>query len=79
MEIAEIKAMIESGLPDSRVDLTGDGTHFEVVVESESFSGKSRLQQHRMVYATLGDSMEGAIHALSIRTRVPSGASSEGQ
>ncbi|MBI1195307.1 MAG: BolA/IbaG family iron-sulfur metabolism protein [Gammaproteobacteria bacterium] len=66
--------MIENGLPGSAVQVTGDGTHFEAFVVSEAFTGKSRLQQHRMVYATLGSNMEGAIHALSIRTATPSGA-----
>jgi len=74
VDTADIKAMIESGLPGSSVQVSGDGTHFEAIVVSEAFSGKSRIQQHRMVYATLGANMEGAIHALSIRTATPSGA-----
>jgi len=70
--------MIENGLPGSSVQVTGDGTHFEAIVVSEAFSGKSRLQQHRMVYATLGSNMEGAIHALSIRTTTPAREADQG-
>ncbi len=72
MQIDEIKKMIEAGMPDSQVSLNGDGTHFEAVVVSEAFEGKGMLQQHRMVYATLGDNIENAsIHALSMKTYTP--------
>lgn len=72
MDADTIKRMIETGLPGSRAHVSGaDGTHFEAVVISDAFQGKTTLQQHRMVYATLGDSMQSAIHALSLRTSTP--------
>ena len=72
MQIDEIKQMIEVGLHDSQVSVTGDGSHFEAVVISDAFEGKGMLQQHRMVYATLGNNIENeAIHALSMRTFTP--------
>ncbi len=72
MNEAEIKRMIETGLPGGEVTVTGDGRHFEATVVSEVFAGKSTLEQHRMVYGTLGDSFQSeAIHALSVRTYTP--------
>ncbi len=68
MQCDYIQAMIEQGLPDSQVSVTGDGRHFEAVVINDAFAGKGLLEQHRMVYATLGDKMGGEIHALSMRT-----------
>lgn len=68
----QIKSMIEAGLPGSQVTVTGDGRHFEAVVVSTGFAGKSMLDQHRMVYAVLGDSFQSeAIHALSVKTYTP--------
>ncbi len=78
MQNEEIKRMIESGLPGSEAHVTGDGTHFEATVIAEDFGGKSLLQKHRMVYATLGASMGGAIHALSIRAFTPEEWSRQG-
>lgn len=68
MQCEDIQAMIERGMPDSRVSVTGDGRHFEAVVVDDAFAGKALLEQHRMVYATLGEKMGGEIHALSMRT-----------
>lgn len=68
MQCEYIQAMIEQGLPDSQVSVTGDGRHFEAVVINDAFAGKGLLEQHRMVYATLGGKMGGEIHALSMRT-----------
>ena len=68
MQSEEIQAMIQRGLPDAEVQVTGDGRHFDAVVVSEVFTGKGLLEQHRLVYATLGDKMGGDIHALTIRT-----------
>lgn len=48
-----------------------DGSHFEAVIVSTGFEGKSLLQRHRMVYATLGDAMQSAIHALTMKTLTP--------
>ena len=72
MNAFEIKKLIEAGLPDAKIEVIGDdGQHFDAYIESPSFSGKPLLAQHKMVYATLGDSFEGALHALSIKTSVP--------
>ena len=68
MQSEEIQAIIQRGLPDAEVQVTGDGRHFDAVVVSEVFTGKGLLEQHRLVYATLGDKMGGDIHALTIRT-----------
>lgn len=67
-----IRSLIEQGLPGARVDVRGDdGVHFEAVVVSEAFQGKLPLARHRMVYATLGELMGGAIHALALKTLTP--------
>jgi acid stress-induced BolA-like protein IbaG/YrbA len=72
MQAHEIKKMIEAGLPDAKVEVLGDdGQHFDAYVESPSFEGKSLLAQHKMVYATLGDSFESALHALALKTSTP--------
>ena len=69
MQPEEIRQLIEAGLPDAEVRVTGDGRHFEAVVISDQFAGKNMLQQHRMVYAALGDRFDtDAVHALSIKT-----------
>lgn len=68
MQSEEIQAMIQRGLPDAEVRVSGDGRHFDAVVVSEAFAGKSLLEQHRLVYAALGSRMGGDIHALTIRT-----------
>jgi acid stress-induced BolA-like protein IbaG/YrbA len=67
-----IRKLIENGLPGARADVQGDdGVHFEATVVSEAFVGKLPLARHRMVYATLGDLMGGAIHALALNTLTP--------
>jgi acid stress-induced BolA-like protein IbaG/YrbA len=70
MNKEEIRKLIEAGLPGARVDVRGDdGQHFEAEVASSAFAGKTMIQQHRMVYATLGDKMGREIHALQLKTR----------
>jgi acid stress-induced BolA-like protein IbaG/YrbA len=65
----EIKSMIEAGIPGSIAHVDGDdGVHFAARVISDSFANCPMIKQHKMVYAALGDSMESAIHALSIQT-----------
>ena len=64
----EITAMIESGLANSQAFVSGDGVHFTAKVISDAFVGISLIKQHRMIYGALGDSMQNAIHALSIQT-----------
>ena len=72
MDSTTIAQMIRTGLPDAEVDVSGDdGVHFEAVVKSASFAGKSTLQRHRLVYATLGELMGNEIHALGLRTELP--------
>ena len=68
----DIKRRIESAIPDASVDVedwTGGGDHFRATVVSSSFIGKSRIEQHRMVYAVFGDEIGGPIHALSLTTK----------
>jgi len=76
MDAATIQRLIKQGLPGSRATVHGaDGVHFEAEVVSAAFQGKLPLARHRMVYATLGELMGGAIHALSLRTVTPEEAS----
>jgi acid stress-induced BolA-like protein IbaG/YrbA len=69
----DIQQLIESGLPGAQVRVQGDdGQHFEAVVVSEQFAGKSLVQQHQLVYRALGANMRDAvIHALSLQTLTP--------
>ena len=72
MDSSRIQAMIEQGMPGAQVDVSGaDGVHFEATVVSSQFAGKLPLARHRLVYATLGDLMGGAIHALALTTLTP--------
>ena len=64
----DIKSLIERNLAQSEVTVSGDGRHFDAVIVCAEFAGKTRIQQHQMVYRALGDKMEGEIHALSMRT-----------
>jgi acid stress-induced BolA-like protein IbaG/YrbA len=72
MDAASIQAMIENGLPGARANVHGDdGVHFEAEVVAAQFAGKLPLARHRLVYATLGELMGGAIHALALKTLTP--------
>ena len=71
MQADELKKLIQAGLPSAEVTVRGDGDHFEATVISPAFEGKSRVQQHQMVYGSLGDLMQGAVHALALRTFTP--------
>lgn len=75
MNAEEIRRRIEAALPDASVevrDTTGGGDHFEARVVTRAFAGKSRVEQHRMVYAPLGDVLAtGELHALALKTEVP--------
>lgn len=71
MDPKEIRVMIEAGMPGSSVDVDGDGTHFEAVIVSGAFNGKTLLERHQMVYKALGDAMKERIHALSLKTYTP--------
>jgi stress-induced morphogen len=74
MDAREIERLIKEALPDARVtirDLAGDGDHYAAEVVSEAFRGKSRVQQHQMVYDALKGNMGGALHALALQTSAP--------
>ena len=74
MEAREIERMIKEALPDAQVtirDLAGDGDHYAATVISEAFRGKSRVQQHQIVYEALRAEMGGKLHALALQTGVP--------
>ncbi|MEL1263659.1 BolA family protein [Pseudoxanthomonas putridarboris] len=72
MDAETIRKLIESGLPGARAEVQGDdGVHFEATVVTEAFRGKLPLARHRLVYATLGELMGGAIHALALKTLTP--------
>ena len=72
MDPEEVKRLIEAGLPGARVQVTGDGRHFDATVVHADFSGKPMLAQHRMVYAALGDRFDTEIlHALALKTFTP--------
>ncbi|MCB9730491.1 MAG: BolA family transcriptional regulator [Deltaproteobacteria bacterium] len=69
-----IETLIRERFPDAQVtleDLTGGGDHWSATVVSEAFVGKTRVEQHQMVYAALGAAMAGPIHALQLRTSAP--------
>ena len=71
---SEIQEMIQAALPDATItidDLRGDGDHYAAHVTSTAFAGKSRVQQHQMVYAALQGKMGGQLHALALQTAVP--------
>jgi acid stress-induced BolA-like protein IbaG/YrbA len=68
MDPEKIKTMIEQGLEGASASVVGDGRHFEAVIICDAFDGKSMVEQHQMVFQALGDNMEEAIHALSMRT-----------
>jgi stress-induced morphogen len=74
MSAGEIEALIRAAIPDAQVtieDLRGDGDHYAATVVSAAFRGKSRVQQHQMVYAALQGRMGGALHALALQTSAP--------
>ncbi len=74
MEAAEIAAMIKAAMPDAEVtieDLGGDGDHYAALVVSAAFRGKSRVQQHQMVYQALQGRMGSQLHALALQTAEP--------
>jgi len=62
---------IEAGLPCAHIEVIGDGQHFQAVIVSAAFAGKTRVQRHQLVYAALGERMREEIHALSMRTLTP--------
>jgi stress-induced morphogen len=74
MDAGDIEKLIKEALPDATVtirDLAGDGDHYAAEVVSESFRGKTRVAQHKMVYDALQGNMGGVLHALALQTSVP--------
>jgi acid stress-induced BolA-like protein IbaG/YrbA len=67
----QIKGWISESLACEHLQVDGDGHHFEAVIVSAAFRGKSRVQQHQLVYAALGERMRAEIHALSMKTYTP--------
>ncbi|GLQ20086.1 BolA family protein [Algimonas porphyrae] len=74
MEHDAILTLLRKALPDAQIeliDLAGDNDHWKAIIISEQFIGKSRVAQHQLVYAALGDKMGGELHALALETRAP--------
>jgi stress-induced morphogen len=74
MESSEIEKLIKAGIPDATValtDLVGDKDHWAVTVTSSAFVGKTKLQQHQIVYKALGAQLGGPLHALQLTTQAP--------
>lgn len=77
MSAIEIERMIKEAIPEAQVqisDLRGDGDHYAALVKAPSFKGKSRVQQHQMVYDALRGRMGNELHALALQTAVPDDA-----
>ena len=77
MDAAQIESLIKEALPDAVIridDLRGDGDHYAAYVESAAFKGKTRVQQHQMVYKALQGRMGGELHALALQTAAPKDA-----
>ena len=74
MDARDIEKMIREAIPDAKVtirDLAGDGDHYAAEVVAEAFRGKTRVQQHQMVYDALKGNMGGVLHALALQTSIP--------
>ena len=74
MDLAEIKDLIKEAFPDAKVeieDLRGDGDHYAAKIVSSAFIGRTRVQQHQMVYSALKGRMGGELHALALQTSPP--------
>jgi acid stress-induced BolA-like protein IbaG/YrbA len=67
----QLRAYIEQGLVCIELRVTGDGQHFEALIVSDAFKGKSRVQRHQLIYQILGERMREEVHALSMRTMTP--------
>ena len=72
MDLKEIESLIKEALPDAKIeiqDLAGDGNHYSATVISSQFKGKSKIQQHKMVYSSLKGKMGNELHALAVKTK----------
>ncbi len=75
----DVKRYIANGLACEHLEVQGDGQHFEAVIVSAAFDGKSRVQRHQLVYAALGERMRAEVHALSMKTLTPAEWSVQGR
>jgi stress-induced morphogen len=74
IEAGEIERLIKAGFPDAQIridDLRGDGDHYAATIISAAFKGKTRVQQHQMVYQALQGRMGNELHALALQTSAP--------
>ena len=74
MPLHELRALLEKGFPGDTVHLEnpqGDGVHFQAVIVSPRFQGMTMVEQHQMVYRAMGNAMDGAVHALALKTYTP--------
>ena len=79
MDLKEIEKLIREALPDATIDiqdLAGDGNHYSATIVSSQFSGKSKIEQHKMVYNSLKGKMGNELHALAIKTKEKNGSTS---
>jgi acid stress-induced BolA-like protein IbaG/YrbA len=79
MQSNELKSLLETAFPGASIQTASpDDVHFQAMIVSDAFAGKSRLDRHRMVYAALGERLGGEVHALSLRTLTPEEAGQTG-
>lgn len=72
METDQVQALLAAGLPGAQIEVSGDGRHFSALIVSADFAGKSLIQRHRQVMATVRDEIDSdALHALSITAKTP--------
>ena len=79
MDLKEIEKLIREALPDATIDiqdLAGDGNHYSATIVSSQFSGKSKIEKHKMVYNSLKGKMGNELHALAIKTKEKNGSTS---
>tara|TARA_Y100000590_G_scaffold435959_1_gene555985 strand:- start:347 stop:592 length:246 start_codon:yes stop_codon:yes gene_type:complete len=77
MDLKEIERLIKASLPDSVIeiqDLAGDGNHYSATIISSAFNGKTKIEQHKIVYASLKGKMGNELHALAIKTKEKDGS-----
>jgi len=71
LKVEEIKTLIKKAIPDAEIDIVdtaGDENHYSATIKSKIFSGKTKIEQHKMVYKALGDKMGNELHALALNT-----------
>ena len=72
MNLSEIESLIKEAMPDAKIeiqDLASDGNHYSATITSSKFAGKSKIEQHKMVYNSLKGKMGNELHALAIKTK----------